>query len=417
VRLYRDLSWPLNRSQAPPASVSGSTGPVPTLLSQALSAATNFAVLAAAGQQMAATGFSVFAICTIIYSVSVGGLRAGVLEPTLTSRLADAGPRFLVVVSGVVLGMTLGLWLLLAGAPAAVIAIALVGGPALVTVDWLRYVWFSRGSPHWALVLDLTWLALVVAVILARGLPHELVDVVLIWALPPAAIVGGVILVNPSFGARTADFRIWAEENGRIGRSQLSEYGLATAASQAAFLALGAIYSVTITGALRTLASIFGPVNVLTSGGAVYILAQKSGKMDQSRALAASLLAAGLNGAVAVLFALGLGGLLFPAIWPSAAGIFVPYTLFVLAGAMAFGPILFLKRAREGRRLLRARLVSTASILMGLAVGIWFSHDVAVWLMAVGGFAGACAWWREVLGAVHERGLSADAAPATEEKA
>lgn len=393
---------------------------VVVLADQGASSLSNVIVAILVARSVGAAEFGAFGVAMVVYSLSVGAVRAltgegfinshSVDRPSVRRRLEGEliGATVLLAVGIAVVVGTAGA--IVGGPVAGALAAMAVGLPLVLVQDTLRYVFVIDRAGR-ALLIDTLWLVLVVAALPLAPSGAGAGWYVLAWSLSGgvAAVVGCAI--------SGADLRAvhpwrWLARSRVVGSRFLGEYVTAQASAQLPMLVLGAISGLPALGAVRASQVFYGPLNTIHAG--VYLAVVPEGtRMRQDVARLARLVrrtSALLGGMAAVWMLAGalmpdsVGRQLFDRTWPGAEQIMVPMGLAMIAGGVMSGGFLGIRSLSEADASLRARILCVPGQLVLPLVGAVIGDAVGFALgLAVGRLLSAVIWWatfRGVAGAL-----------------
>lgn len=413
---------------SPPRRVLGALGGRRSLVmvDQAVSSGSNFLVTAIVAGLVSQSVFGAFSVALIAFTLALGGVRAAVGEPYLSThsvddevarRVASADLLRAAFVTSALASLVMAVAALAVRGP--VLAPLLVTAcvfPFLGAQDSLRHV-AVVDRPQLALASDVTWLVVVVALLVMA--PDDASAAWFVAAWGGAGILAlGVALATMDVPAAGGDARRWLREHRAMAGAFLAEVASARTMSYVVILLLGPIVGITAIGAVRVAQAFFGPLNTLFSGIYLVLVPDGARQSDEPRRLVRFMVLASLVVAVAaaVWSAVGLllpdrvGTAVFGKTWADADEIMLPMGLSVLAGSVATGAFAGLRSLGDAGASLRARLCSLppeailalVGAFAGGAVGYAYGFAAAGWLIAA-------IWWGFFLAAVRRRQAGAHA--------
>ena len=363
----------------------------------------------------------------IAYQLAMGGVRAVLGEPFLSAHSADdeavrrgASADLLRAAFGTSLLASLVMAVaavVIGGAVTAPLVAMACVFPFLGMQDSLRYV-AVVDRPVLALASDLTWLAVVVAMLVVAPSGASAAWFVVAWGM------GGVLALGVALATMgvplVGSARRWLREHRDMAAPFLAEVASARSMTYVVMLLLGPIAGLPAIGAVRAAQAFYGPLNTLFSG--IYLVLvpdgakQKDspGRLVRFMAMASVVVvaAAGTWMAVGLLLPDRVGVAVFGETWHNAEEVMFPMGLAVLAGSVATGAFAGLRSLGDARDSLRARLcslpvevvLSLAGVFVAGAVGYAYGYALASALIAG-------IWWAFFLAALrrHARGAEADA--------
>lgn len=382
------------------------------LADQAVSSMTNFVVGAVVARSLGATGFGIFTLAWVTYSVVLNVSRGLATDPLVVrfSGVATESWRAAVVRSSgtaLLVGLVAGGASVLAGAAvggqvgAAFVALGLVL-PALLVQDSWRFAFFAAGDGGKAFANDLVWAAaLVPAMIVA--LNGRVFDFVLAWGLA-GAVAATYGLVQTRLLPQPAGVRAWFHQQRDLGVRYLVENVSNSGGAQLRMYGLGAIAGLADVGAVRGAQLLLGPFLAVLMGlsmvavpEAARILRRSHRRLPQfclllGGAQAGSALVWGL----ALLFLLpdAVGDFILGPVWPSASALILPTTLAVMAAGFSTGATVGLRALGASRQSMRAELLTSTAFVAGGLVGAAGAGALgSAWGVVVGTLFGSAVWW------------------------
>lgn len=383
---------------------------------QAVSSLTNLALGVMVARAVSTSEFGAFSIAFLTYITTLGLSRALTSDPLVirfstatTERWRDAassasGAAF---VFGAVVGVgCMSVGLVVGGTLGAALAPLGLTLPGLLVQDTWRFAFFARTRGGAAFLNDLVWAGVLfpaLAALIAFG--HSTVGwIVLVWgaAATVAALVGVVqARTLPDPGSVPSWWRAHRDLSGRYA----VEFAATSGASQAAVYGIGAISGLAAVGALRGADLLFGPMNVLIAGlvltevphGARTLLHSTRRLYRNSLVLSAGIAAAGaLWGGVLLLIPASLGRSFLGETWAPARELVPALTVLTVGRGITLGAITGLRALAAARRSLRARVISSAGVLVGGLAGAAIAGAVgAVWGFAASTVPEMVVWWSE----------------------
>lgn len=382
------------------------------LADQAVSSMTNFVVGAVVARSLGATGFGIFTLAWVTYTVILNLSRGLATDPLVVRFSGVATETWRVAVArssgtALMVGLVTGGASILAGAAvggqvgAAFVALGVVL-PALLVQDSWRFAFFAAGDGRKALANDMVWAAaLVPAMILAAN--GRVFDFVLAWGLA-GAVAATYGLVQTRLLPQPGGVRAWFRQQRDLGVRYLAENVSNSGGAQLRMYGLGAIAGIADVGAVRGAQLLLGPFLAVLMGLSMVAVPEAARILRRSRrrlpqfcfllgwAQAGTALAWGL----ALLFLLpdAVGQFVLGAVWPSAAALILPTTLAVMAAGLSTGATVGLRALGASRRSLFAQLVTSAGYVAGGLVGAAIAGGLgSTWGVALGTLLGAAVWW------------------------
>lgn len=376
-------------------------------LDQAVAGASNVLASLLAAHVLGISAFGLFGIVFLAYVLVVGCFRALVGEPLLihpteagqrtgdalgTGLLLGAGGGVVVLLSGVLARMwsqPLGLGLIVLG----------VCLPLLTMQDLGRYVGFATGRPGQALILDVLWLALLLAVLgwmLSAG-SGSLIGFILAWAGTGAAAGGSVFWLHRR--ARPRVSLHWLTATWGYAWRYLVSYGSTQSSALGASVALGAIAGTRALGAVNGALLLVRPFvtfqNAAIAAGVAEVARDQRavwGHVRRTTLLTTAI--ALLNGIVLVFLPDPLGRLLLGNTWSATKDLVLPVAVQMLMMGVISGVRSGLLGVRHVRIAVRIDVVGTMLALALMIVGTILDGAVgALWGVTAGHTILAFAWW------------------------
>jgi hypothetical protein len=385
-----------------------------SLVDQALSSLTNFAMSLIAARVLAPRQFGAFAVAFATYIVLLNLNRSFATDPLLIrySGMTHAERRQVVpAVMGTVASFSILTSIGCLGAAAilpsptsiAFLAFA-IAQPGILVQDSWRYVFFADGRPELAAANDFLWAvvqALLTVIVFASG-HKSLLSLTEAWggAGWVAALAG---FVQFRCGIDPRGVAGWIRLHRDLGLRYAADVLTLLGVAQFGIYGLGLISGLAAVGSIRAAQVLLGPLTFISLGGSIIIIPEgvRLRKRAPQRLKAVMAIYASIMVAVSVAWvaAIGLlGGRVGRSIvgqnWAGVKEVLLPVgAIFVFEG-LADGGLLGVRVLGDARRGLRARLIVApftlgASIVgtvldgaRGFAIGAAFSAAV-----------GAMVWW------------------------
>jgi O-antigen/teichoic acid export membrane protein len=369
-----------------------------TLADQAFSSASNFLVGLFVARLAGPRQFGAFALAYAVW-LAVAGLHRGLItDPLLISTDSRGGEKSVLgrgIAAELLLGLGAGAAVALIGAVLVAAGASTLGGGLIFLAPWLavllaqdywRWVAFNRGEPAKALLNDVVYTVVQVGVLLiAAQAGHRSAAVALgAWGIGAAC---GMALGLWQFRVRLAFSGGWRylRQSWPLGRWLAADFATAYGANQVYQFAVAAILGPVGIGAIRAALNLMGPTHVLLyAGGSLGLpesvkALERSGTRGLDRvvrlvSLAAAVGVGAYGLAVGILGGRLMGWLYGPAFAPFGSLVAIAALQQVVA-AIAWGPNLGLKAAKETRRLFGVRVVTacvsiTSVVLLANSLGI-----------------------------------------------
>ncbi len=390
---------------------------------QAVSSASNFVVTILAAHALGVRTFGVFALVFLTYVTAQGLARSLTGEPLLvhaaeardrTGEVIGTGLWTGLVAAVACAGVAAVLWALGEGSATA-FAVLAVCLPLMFVQDLGRYLAFALHRPGRALVLDGTWLLLVVigsAVLLATD-RSGLATFVGCWA-GSGAVAGAIVLVQHR-SARPRIGTAWLRQTWTFSWRYALSYASMQSAALGVSVALLAVADARALAAVRGAWLLLGPFVQLQAAAVAAGVAEVARLPAGSAAVAVhvrrtTLLttsAAVLN--AAVLWALPdvLGRAVLGATWAVVEPLVLPAGVVMVMIGLVSGVRSALLGQRAVRTTLRLDLVATMVTFAATVVGAVVDAAYGAFaFLACAQAAVAAMWW-----VVHLRRVGVDAAP------
>lgn len=344
---------------------------------QCLSSSTNIVLIVLVARATDAASFGNFSLLISAYYIGLGLSSALAGEACLILRLPERD-RLGVrqgLGSATLMGVALsGVFLILGpalGFSFAVSAVLAACMPFLMLQDALRYYCFASGTAFTAAVADAFWLVALVAAY--WWLPKETLGSTGAWAVS-GALSALLLLVAtrcpPQLGIAPYLRRYAATVSDLV-----LDGVLVLISAQALLYATAWLVGLEEAGGLRTLATVFGPLNVGFGALRVAVIRKMQRRRSKERANL-SIVASIALGTVVVIYIIILtslplraGSALFGASWRVANPLIVSYGAIYLALAGSFGPVCMLKAMAVTRPAVIVRAITASGTLLGAVLG------------------------------------------------
>ena len=225
-------------------------------------------------------------------------------------------------------------------------------------------------------------------------------SIVILWTgigASTALLAVAILSITPSL---TGAGRWIRDQQDLAGRFAI-EYGAGQGVSQVSVLLIGGLIGVEAAGALRAIASAFGPVNVLVNAGRMSALPWLVRHAGTQRVFTGAAITSAVLGSIAIMETVIL--LLLPSSWGQkilgptwelAREVVLPYGVHVAGFAVAAGAILGLKARQRAKLSLKVRLfLAPAMLICPLAGGQLAGLSGAGWGFAFAGVLAAASYW------------------------
>jgi O-antigen/teichoic acid export membrane protein len=383
---------------------------------QALSSATNFALVVMAARTLSRAGFGGFAIALAVYAVALGLSRAVCSEP-LAVRSSTSDIEAARVDARAALGAAVVTGLAAAGVTALVTgaiggAVAAAGlplalaMPALLLQDAWRYACITVRRPADAFASDATWAIVQTALFVVVASAH-LGAGGAVGAWGGGALAGsGVAWIRSGLGPQPHRAREWVRTHRELWPRYAAEFVAAAGGWQMTLVAVAAFGNLAAVGALRGAQALVGPLNVfflavplvgITEGARLW----RSGRAEPRKF--AAWLSAGLAtlavlwGAALAALPAGAGRALLGATWPDARALWVPIVIVMAGVGAGLGALAGLRVVGDARASLAGGLTVAPLTMVASVTGAWLGGTRgAAWGWAIASVIGVGIWWRQL---------------------
>ena len=366
-----------------------------TVVDQAASSASNFALAFLVAHYSDAHELGIFAIATTTYVLAQGLVRSLTSDCMLTrsdtddavmARYEYAGFGSALLCASVAAGVLIVLSAFFSSGLQAVTLILALSFPLLAAQDYARYIGMSRFNPAYAVWLDGVWTVLFLALYAVLRHQHH---VSLPWVFgcwcATGAAVGLYALRNH---LHLHDFRnqvkFWFRSERSVGLRFAGQSLLVGSWSYLSIYLFVLIFSVTVIGQFKLATVAMGPITVMSQGvwTALVALAARYFQVDVGKAIRFVLLSGAGLALVMLLWTVGIYAapvhtmtkLLGPA-WPAARNLLplmgVAFALAAVCGCLASG-LRAIRAAKENLYLAVATvpLLGVSSLVGGLVWGV-----------------------------------------------
>lgn len=385
------------------------------LVDQGVSSLTNLMAVLAIASSVEIDDFGAFSLTYsgLVLLLSLTRAYFGLPIALEAGRSSAVEPKaFYSGISGLAIAaplVVLGLGLLAGFSAHSTGALVLSGGVALVTPiflaqDLARYQLIAERRAVWALLSDISWLAVVAALWVFRS-QLSIFGLALVWCMGPMLAFGIVVFVRPPRIMWGEGLRALAPKRGVREASSLTVL-LSNGLTLLIGILMLPVYGVAAAGVLRAASTTFGPLNTLIAyldTGVLAALARRSRTRDRVTVV--------LVGAGFSVIVLGWGAVL---LWlPQTVGVFLLGQTWILAReilpittveyvfvGLSAAAALFLKVRGHARQLLSAKVAWALTSLAGVSIAVLVHAEfVAVpWSLALGAAVGATLQWLQVRG-------------------
>jgi hypothetical protein len=382
---------------------------------QGLSSASNFLLIVLVARTLDPTDFGTFAIAFGCLTLALGlsranlGVPLSVDLPNLQDRtsidLAIARSLGVGTTNGAVLGLVIACIAVAVahdgGLRAALLVLALTS-PFLVAQDVGRYVAVALGVPGRALVSDLVWVVVAVAVLGLGRLEGADKPVIVAGGWILGGLLGLLTIRNCLRRPRWSGSWLWFVNDRR--RRHLTLDALTSAVAPLLMISIVAtIVSPTVVAALRGASTLMSPINVAVAAvslGAVTEITRRDWRAARRFVLLVSIglaVSAGLWGLIVLALPDAVGRGLLGDTWPSAHTV-LPFSTAEFVGVSIWNGAVALLRAsgrtRTSARLRVVYLVLTVMTTTTAAASFGTARAVQVTLAVCAGLLATLTWVR-----------------------
>ena len=391
---------------------------------QGMSSLSNFAVNIYIARTLGAVQYGAFALAYVTYGFVLNASRGLATDPLLvrfsgtdmpTWRRAIAKCTGTAATVGLTTGaIILAIAMLLSGtARLAFLALGLTL-PGLTLQDSWRYSFFALGRGGQAFLNDTVWLVVLIPIlVLLRKTGHANV----FWFVFAWGAAAAVAAVIGPLQARTAP-RLsgaweWLYRHRDLGPRYMAEGTASSAGGQLFNYGVGVILGLAAVGYVQAASTLMGPFMVVYFGMGLVALPEAARILRRSPRrlplfcvlLGGGLAILALAWGVILLVALprGLGQLMLGNIWKPTYPLVLPATILVIGSCLRTGAGTGLHALAAAQRSLRVMLiVTTASVVLGIAGAATGGPTWAMAGYAAGSWVGVFITWRQLRLAMRE---------------
>jgi hypothetical protein len=361
------------------------------LADQALSSATNFALLVIVARSVSPSELGGFALFLAGYTALTFVVESLVSEPIVVRYSAVAREQWRRGVSSATgctcaasVAISIGLALAAVGVQGPIRWLLLIGAacaPGLLLQDTMRFAFFAAGTPKQAFWNDALWAALQVSTILALEILSvaSLPMLVLGWA-GAGALSGAVSLLQARVLPRPLRSLMWLREQRDLSGYILGERLVGQGAFQLSFVLIAALAGLPAAAAVRSAQSLYGPLNTASSAARIILLPHLVTSQSNSIRRIVRIMVVGIASAAAFvgIVAIALPGRIGSALYGQTWALATPLFAFV---AVDTG-------ARMASEAWRVGLLSLASVRRSLVAQLMIA-PASVSAIAIGAHMGA----------------------------
>ena len=393
---------------------------------QGMSSLSNFAVNIYIARTLGAVQYGAFALAYVTYGFVLNASRGLATDPLLvrfsgtdipTWRRAITrctGTAFTVGLTGG--AIILAVAALLSGTTRmAFLALGLTL-PALTLQDSWRYSFFALGRGGQAFLNDTMWLVVLIPIlVLLRKTGHANVFwFVFAWGTA-AAVAAAIGHLQARTAPRLSGAWEWLYRHRDLGPRYMAEGTASSAGGQLFNYGVGVVLGLAAVGYVQAANTLMGPFMVVYFGMGLVALPEAARILRRSPRrlplfcllLGGGLAILALAWGVILLVALprGLGHLILGNIWKPTYPLVLPATILVIGACLRTGASTGLHALAAARRSLRVMLiVTTASVVLGIAGAVAGGPTWAMAGYAAGSWVGVFIIWRQLRLAMREYG-------------
>ena len=393
---------------------------------QGMSSLSNFAVNIYIARTLGAVQYGAFALAYVTYGFVLNASRGLATDPLLvrfsgtdipTWRRAITrctGTAFTVGLTGG--AIILAVAALLSGTTRmAFLALGLTL-PALTLQDSWRYSFFALGRGGQAFLNDTMWLVVLIPIlVLLRKTGHANVFwFVFAWGTA-AAVAAAIGHLQARTAPRLSGAWEWLYRHRDLGPRYMAEGTASSGGGQLFNYGVGVVLGLAAVGYVQAANTLMGPFMVVYFGMGLVALPEAARILRRSPRrlplfcllLGGGLAILALAWGVILLVALprGLGHLILGNIWKPTYPLVLPATILVIGACLRTGASTGLHALAAARRSLRVMLiVTTASVVLGIAGAVAGGPTWAMAGYAAGSWVGVFIIWRQLRLAMREYG-------------
>jgi hypothetical protein len=367
---------------------------VVSLLDQAASSLTNFGSVVFAAVALSATEFGEYSLAYISYTIILGAFQSLighelVLVGGSDQRIRAASNSALSFAFWLALIPSLAILIVVWAFPvwgSAMLPLAVLL-PVLMLQDTLRFAAAVQKRMHVSLLVDMSWLLLLGAGVVAMnfgllGLPSAF-SMALVWSSAGAlSVVPGLLALHLSPEGLVPDqalsgvSRYWAR--GFLGHRFFAEFVAIRGTSQTLQLAIGWLAGLVAAGALRGVITLFGPLNVLLNAMTAFgipILKPLPARARDRWVIKLSVVTCAIAALVTLVLYLlptALGRLILGETWLGAHALVLPIGAQLMA--LSVGTVVFMAlRIEAPKSTLKVNLFTSIFVIAFFMAGYWIS--------------------------------------------
>lgn len=379
-------------------------------IDQAIAGASNVLIAILAARALGVAAFGLFGIVFIVYVTAQGASRALICEPLLVHPVEAEERPGDAVGTAAVLGLALGAVVAAGGLVAHIWdgrlgnALLVLGAclPLLVLQDLGRYLGFARHRPSFSLLLDLVWLGLVVAGVVALALADlsTLTWFIVVWAGSGAA---AGLLVFAQYRITRLQFSLsWLKETWAYSWRYLLSFTATQGAALLTSIGVGAVAGARALGAVRGAILLTRPVGMVQAAsiaaGTAEISRLVPGSAEVRRHVnRTTMLTTGLalaNMGVLLVLPDSLGRLALGATWEPTQELLLPATVQIVMLGLVCGTRAGLTGMRAISKTVRIDVASTVIVSVSTVAGAFVGGALgAYWALVIGQGIAAVIWW------------------------
>ncbi|MDT4914277.1 MAG: hypothetical protein QOC66_3405 [Pseudonocardiales bacterium] len=379
-------------------------------IDQAIAGASNVLIAVLAARVLGVASFGLFGIVFLVYVMVQGVSRALVCDPLLVHTTEAKEKPGDAIGTSCMLGVGLTAVVLLGSFGArmwhpelgdALIVLA-VFVPLLILQDLGRYLGFATQRPSSAVVLDVTWLVLLIGAIpvLLITDARTLTWFIVAWA--GSGALAGLLMLWQQRGARIRLDLSWLRHTWMFSWRYLVSYTSAQGAALAGSTAVGGIVSTRALGAVQgtiLLARPFGTIQAAAVAAGVAGISRSTddGAQVRRRGVKITTLTTAIavvNAVVMLILPTGLGELVLGATWKATKPLLLPTGVQIVCLGLITGARAGLLGMRAVRKTVVIDVASTVVVLSATVAGALINGVLgALWAVAFAQGLAAVAWW------------------------
>ena len=379
-------------------------------IDQILSGGSNVLIAILAAHYLSVGSFGLFGIVFVVYAMVIGVYRALIADPMLVHS-RDAEDRLGEVIgTSLVLAFALGAVVLIAGLGLQAIntqfgfALVVLAActPLLVLQDLGRYLGFALQRPSRAIVLDATWLGimLVAVVVVGQLADNTLVSLIAAWG--GSGALAGLLVFMQHRGVRPHFSLSWLGHTWRFSWRYLISYVSLQGSALAVLTGVGAIAGATARGGVQGTILFIRPyttfqiASVASGVGEIsrHHLRGAPLRHHATKTTAITTAVALVNAVVMLVLPDDVGKVFLGNAWDATKPLLLPTCAQILAMGLLTGARVGLLGMRAIQKALAVDLVGAGVFLAATLTGaVVAGASGALWFGAAGRAAMTVIWW------------------------